>query len=263
MKIIGFNHFQLDSFDVEKTREFYEALGGKTIRVLEREGGWRGYHVQLAEGAVIEIQPPRLPELCGGHDGWDHLALNVNSCAGACDLITAKGGHVEKVPTPNKLGTEPILNAVTYGPQGEKIEVIQLLSEKEKKSAEFLGVSHIQLNSSDPARSREFYLKAFGGKVLFDIMSKDGSAVKGYMTELVPGSVIEIQPPRFEKTGKNSAWNTIAIETDDINTACAQIEAAGGRKEVGPMKGTMGDTKILNAVIIGPDEEHIELIQLV
>lgn len=122
--------------------------------------------------------------------------------------------------------------------------------------------NHVQLNSSDVERSRAFYEKAFDGKVIGEILNRDGS-LKGYMMELVPGCVLEIQPPRFPLTGKTSSWNTIAIETDDIDAACAKVEAAGGKREVGPMKGTMGDTAILNAVVIGPDDEHIELLRLI
>lgn len=125
------------------------------------------------------------------------------------------------------------------------------------------SVNHVQLNSTDVERSRTFYEKAFGGQVVTTIMEKDGSAVKGYMVELAAGSVLEIQPPRFPLTGKSSAWNTIAIETDDINAALAQIEAADGVREVGPMESDMGGTAILNAVVIGPGGEHIELIQLI
>lgn len=125
------------------------------------------------------------------------------------------------------------------------------------------SVNHVQLNSTDVERSRTFYEKAFGGQVVTTIMEKDGSAVKGYMVELAAGSVLEIQPPRFPLTGKSSAWNTIAIEADDINAALAQIEAAGGVREVGPMESDMGGTAILNAVVIGPGGEHIELIQLI
>ena len=125
------------------------------------------------------------------------------------------------------------------------------------------NVNHVQLNTDDVETSRAFYEKAFDAKVITKIMQKDGSGVKGYMVEIVPGSVIEIQPPRFPMTGKTSAWNTIAIETDDIEAACAKVEAAGGIREVGPMQSDMGGTAILNAVVIGPSGEHIELLQLI
>lgn len=261
MKIIGFNHFQLDSADVERTRRFYEALGGQVTQVMERGASWKGYHVRLAEGVTIEIQPPRIPEECGGADGWDHLALLTGDCAGLSGKIQAAGGRIEKPPTDNRLGDTPIRNAVTYGVDGEKIEVIEVLGQH--GGADVLGVSHMQLNSSDVERSRAFYEQAFGGRVKNPIMTKDGSAVKGYMVELAPGSVLEIQPPRFPLTGKKSAWNTIAIETDDMEGAIDRIVAAGGIREVGPLKGQMGTIAIRNAVMIGPDDEHIELIELI
>lgn len=265
MKIIGFNHFQLDSKDVEKTRAFYEALGGKTVQVMERDGDWKGYHVKIAKNTVIEIQPPRIPEECGGFDGWDHLAIRVNDVKKVCELILKAGGKIEKQPTPNKLGDIPIVNAVAYGIDGEKIEVIQELegNEKTEETAVIYGVSHMQLNSPDVEKSRRFYEEAFGGKVVAQIMEKEKpDKVKGYMVEIAEGSVLEIQPPRFGKSGKKSAWNTIAIETDDIEAACEKIIEAGGIREVGPMKGEMGTISIWNAVIIGPHDEHIELIQL-
>lgn len=263
MKLIGFNHFQLDSLDVERTRKFYEALGGEVTQIMEREGSWKGYHIRLTPTTTIEVQPPRLPELCGGWDGWDHVALEVDNCAQVCAAIEEAGGKVEKYPSPNMLGDRPILNAVVYGVDGEKIELIQLDPETDEKSVRINGTSHVQVNCSDVERTRDFYLKAFDGKVLNAISTKDGTAIKGYMVEIASGSVLEIQPPRFPLTGKTSAWNTIAIETDDINAAIAKIVSAGGIHEVGPFKGTMGTIAIYNAVMIGPENEHIELIELI
>lgn len=127
MKILGFDHFQLDSLDVERTRGFYELLGGHVTQTMERDGGWKGYHVQLAEGTVVEIQPPRIPEESGGSDGWDHLALEVDNCREACEVVEKAGGTIEKGPTNNILGATPIINAVVYGLDGEKIEIIQIL----------------------------------------------------------------------------------------------------------------------------------------
>ncbi len=125
------------------------------------------------------------------------------------------------------------------------------------------SVNHVQLNTNDVERSREFYEKAFDAKVISTIMTKDGSAVKGYMVEIAPGSVLEIQPPRFPLTGKTSSWNTIAIEVDDVEAAITKFEAAGGKREVGPMQSDMGGTLIWNAVVVGPNDEHIELMKLI
>ena len=124
-------------------------------------------------------------------------------------------------------------------------------------------VNHVQLNCTDVERSRAFYEKAFDGRVLCDIMTKDGSAKKGYLMQIAPGSVLELQPPRFPLTGKYSAWNTIAIETDDIESAIEQIAQAGGVRAIGPLEGAMGTVPIRNAVMIGPEQEHTAMLELV
>jgi len=268
MTILGFDHYQLDSFDIERTRSFYEALGGHVVQTMERDNGWKGYHIRLAEKTVIEVQPPRIVEECGGSNGWGHVALEVDSCATASRMVEKAGGRIEKLNADNIMGTAPIVNSVVYGPDGEKIELVQILEKypsKQSKSekAVIIGTSHVQLNSLDVEKSRAFYEAAFGGAVISPIMDKDGKTFKGYLFQIVPGSVLEIQPPRFGKSDKTSAWNTIAIETDDIHAACEKVKNAGGILDVGPKKNQMGTIEILNAVIIGPDDEHIELIQLI
>lgn len=126
MKIIGFNHCQLDSEDVERTRAFYEALGGKVTQTMVRNNGsWVGYQVEMAPGLVVEIQPPRLPREKGGFDGWGHLAFQVDSCEEACQAVVDAGGKMERGLMNNMMGTQAIINCVVLGTEGEKIELIQ------------------------------------------------------------------------------------------------------------------------------------------
>ncbi len=263
MNIIGFNHIQLDSENVERTRAYYEALGGTVTRTLSREGGWRGYHVRLGKNAVLEIQPPRIPEAGGGFDGWDHVALHVSDLDAACAAVSAAGGVVEKQPSPNQIGDQPIRNAVTLGPNGEKLELIELPEDEKRPdgSWEVLELHHVQLNCTDAERTRRFYEAAFGGAVEAVLKGRDG-AVKGYMLRLAPGAALELAPPRFPLTGHTSAWNTLAMETEDVPAAIAAFERAGGRLEVGPMESDMGGAMIENAVVIGPEGEHVELLRM-
>lgn len=261
MKNLGFNHFQLDSNDMEKTRAFYESLGGTVTQVMTREGDWKGYHIRLCDGVTVEVQPPRLPEMCGGWNGWDHVAIEVDCAEVVAERIEALGGRIEKRPSPNHLGDLPVFNSVVYGVDGEKIELIQI--DEVPGSDRIIRLSHVQLNSGDVEVSKKFYEDALGARELYPIYEKDGVTVKGHMMEIVPGSVLEIQPPRFPFNGKTSAWNTIALEFDDINEADKCIVAAGGIHEVGPFKGTMGTINIYNIVDIGPDGEHFELIQII
>ena len=263
MKIVGFNHFQLDSMDVDRTRAFYEALGGLLTQTMERKGGWKGYHVLLAPGCTIEIQPPRFADMCGGWNGWDHLALNVENCQAAVDALLAAGGTVEKMPTPNKIGDTQIINAVTRGLDNEKIEFIQTVGAEDNGGFKIFGVNHLKLNADDFEGVKDFYVKGVdGARVTATLYGKDGN-VNGYMVEIAPQTVIEICPPRFPCDGKNSAWNTIAVTIEEINSAIEGWKAVGGIHEVGPFTGSMGTIAIKNSVEIGPAGEHFEFIELI
>lgn len=261
--MIGFNHIQLDAADVERSRVYYEALGGSVIRTLTRLGGWRGYHIRLGKNAVLELQPPRQPDAGGGFDGWDHVALRVRDLDAACAAVSAAGGTVEKQPSPNRIGDQPVRNAVTLGPDGEKVELIELPEDENHPDGEWrvLELHHVQLNCTDVARARRFYEAAFSAGTEAALTGADG-AVKGYMLRLAPDVRLELAPPRFPLTGRGSAWNTLALETDDVPAAIAAAERAGGRREVGPMESDMGGARIENAVVIGPEGEHIELLRM-
>jgi catechol 2,3-dioxygenase-like lactoylglutathione lyase family enzyme len=296
----GFNYFLLDSKDAERTCRFYEALshlpalGGRVTEAMAPAGRRTEYYIELAERTVrppiIKIQTSRLPGMdYGGSEGWDHLALEVSDCALACREVEQAGGRIEKWPTDNIMGDVPIINAVVYGLNGEKLELVQVPGQQEEAgNQEFrlrlkiIGTSHMQLNTSDVEKSRAFYEAAFNGIMLSPVLNKDNKTIKGYLVQIAPGAVLEIQPPRFGKSGdvrceeNSSAWKAIAIETDDIEAACRQIEAAGGKCAAKPAINklpcppaysracsALGGVDILKAVVIGTENECIELIQII
>ncbi len=131
MRIKGFYHVAVDSLDTERSRAFYEALGGKVILSLPRtEDGGMNYHLEIAPGAVIEIQPPR-SGVPGEPAGWGHVALETDNCREACEIAEAAGGVVSKWPMDKVMvhtgGQIPFRNAIVFGPDGEKIELIEIL----------------------------------------------------------------------------------------------------------------------------------------
>ena len=260
MKVIGFNHFQLDSYDVERSRVFYEALGGKVTLKMERENGWVGYHVTLAPETVIEIQPPRLPRELGGTDGWNHLAIYVEGLDEICSIWEDIGGTIERAQMEKTLGPMSIKNAVVFGPEGEKIELIQIIDGEKTNTMKIVGNCHMQIDSSDLERTLSFYQSAFGGKVAFN-KRNEKNEISAYYFEIVPGTIVEIQKSKSGMTGKPSAWNTIAIETDNIDELIQSIVDAGGKLEAGPFDNKLGDRKMISAVVIGIDDEHIELLE--
>ena len=125
MNIIKFNHVAVDTMDTERSRAFYEALGGKTIISIPREDGGKNYHVEFAPGAVVEIQPPKSGKL-GEPAGWGHVAFQTDDIQEACRIAAANGGNVAHPPMDKMMGEIPITNAIVFGPDGEKIEFLQL-----------------------------------------------------------------------------------------------------------------------------------------
>lgn len=124
-----------------------------------------------------------------------------------------------------------------------------------------IGIHHVQINSSDVERSRSFYEKVMGGRIVCRIMEKDGSALKGYMIQIAEKCILEIQPPRFRETGTVSAWKALALETDDIYTIIKRTKENGGICETEPLQKQEDKLKYLYAVIKGPDNEQLELVQ--
>lgn len=122
--IKGFMYFRLGSLDPNRTCKFYQAIGGQAREITENENRNKEYHIKLSENGIIAVH--QVKEQPAGSDGWDHIALQVDDCARACKEIEAAGGQIEKYPTDNKLGRIPIYNAVAYGVDGEKIEIIQI-----------------------------------------------------------------------------------------------------------------------------------------
>ncbi|MDR1062020.1 MAG: VOC family protein [Clostridiales bacterium] len=128
MKIIGFHHIAVDSMDTERSRKFYQALGGRVLLAIPREddGGFN-YQIEIAPGYVIEIQPPR-SRAASSPAGWNHIAFQTDDCAEACKAVEAAGGIVSRGQSERRMmGTIPFCNAIVSGPDGERIELLQLL----------------------------------------------------------------------------------------------------------------------------------------
>ncbi|MCD8104942.1 MAG: VOC family protein [Lachnospiraceae bacterium] len=128
MRVMGFNHIAVDSMDTERSRAFYEALGGKVIVRIPQPDGTTNYHIQLAVGANIEIQPPKSGKTseCAG---WGHLAIQVDNCKEAYEVAIKAGATAPRPPMDviKTMGSQQIKNAIVFGPDGEKIEFLELV----------------------------------------------------------------------------------------------------------------------------------------
>jgi catechol 2,3-dioxygenase-like lactoylglutathione lyase family enzyme len=127
VNIIGFSHIQLNTSDVERSRVFYEnAFDGKVLYPIMTKDGEsvKGYFVNIAPGATIEIQPPRFPD-SGRRSAWDTISVETDDIRAACEKVEAAGGVCESAPAKVMIGTVPALSAIFIGLENERIELIE------------------------------------------------------------------------------------------------------------------------------------------
>ena len=120
---------------------------------------------------------------------------------------------------------------------------------------------HTMIRVGDLQRSIDFYTNVLGMKLLRQSDNepyKYSLAFLGYGDE-TEATVIELTYNwGVDSYDMGSAFGHLAIEVDDVYSACDQIRAAGGTvtREPGPVKG--GTTEI--AFVRDPDGYAIELI---
>jgi lactoylglutathione lyase len=125
-----------------------------------------------------------------------------------------------------------------------------------------MRIMHTMLRVGDLERSITFYTKVMGMTLIRTSDNKECSytlAFLGYDDE-TRSAVLELTYNwGVNEYDHGNAFGHIAIEVDDIYSACDKIKAEGGiiSREPGPVKG--GKTEI--AFVKDPDGYAIELIQ--
>lgn len=122
------------------------------------------------------------------------------------------------------------------------------------------GYHHIGLKVTDADRSVKFYTEALGGEVCFQFPMGD-SGKQIYMVDLGGNAVVEIIPNGTEDPEANARWAHICISAEDTRAAFDTAVKAGAKVQSEPKEGALGEKKICNAFIVGPDEEVIEFFQ--
>ncbi len=124
-----------------------------------------------------------------------------------------------------------------------------------------MRILHTMIRTGDLDRSIDFYTKVVGMKLLRRHEYPDGKftlAFLGYGDES-EHAVIELTYNwGVDRYDLGTGYGHIALEVDDVFTACAEIKQLGGTvvREAGPMN---GGTKII-AFVKDPDGYMIELI---
>ena len=124
-----------------------------------------------------------------------------------------------------------------------------------------MRILHTMIRTGDLDRSIDFYTKVLGMKLLRRHEYPDGKftlAFLGYGDES-EHAVIELTYNwGVDHYDLGTGYGHIALEVDDVYTACDEIKRLGGKmvREAGPMN---GGTKII-AFVRDPDGYMIELI---
>ncbi len=130
MRILGTHHVALTTRGFERLRAFYvETLGLPVV------GAFAGYHIVfLAAGSttieLIEEEEPGAGSPHGPHDGWNHLALEVEDVDAAYAELAARGVPFTVLPEDFPPEAPALRIAFLRDPDGNLVELVQPLSER-------------------------------------------------------------------------------------------------------------------------------------
>jgi catechol 2,3-dioxygenase-like lactoylglutathione lyase family enzyme len=121
MNITGFHHVGLYVKDSERSRLFYEKLGGTVIHnFLSKSTGKNVYLVDLG-GAVLEIIPKGTGER-ETNPHWVHVTFRTEDPALEYRMAIDAGAASIQEPKEITLGSMKAFNSFVTGPDGEVIE---------------------------------------------------------------------------------------------------------------------------------------------
>ncbi|MBQ9086255.1 MAG: VOC family protein [Clostridia bacterium] len=121
---LGFHHIGLKYADLEKSLQFYRAIG---LREVVRWGdvGNEIVMLEMDDGGRIELLPHGGNEF-SPNGKWLHFAISVDDVDGAYETALAAGAVSSRAPKTVPLDSKPdkisIRVAFVKGPDGEEVE---------------------------------------------------------------------------------------------------------------------------------------------
>ena len=126
---------------------------------------------------------------------------------------------------------------------------------------QFSGYHHVGLFAKDAEKSLNFYTKGLGGKETLNFpMGDSGKTI--HLVDLGGNAVIEIIPRGTGEEEANAHWAHLAVRTDDAKAAYETAVKAGAVSRSEPSEASLGNMKVRNAFVYGPDREVIEFFQI-
>jgi catechol 2,3-dioxygenase-like lactoylglutathione lyase family enzyme len=125
-------------------------------------------------------------------------------------------------------------------------------------------INHIHIRAADPRKTADWWVAAFG----FKILSEETRVFGDHFIRCSTGDggmLVSISSPRTgEALGPGNAsarygLEHFAIETDDIEAEIARLQKLGATLQEGPLKTPAG---VLFAFIAVPDDVRVELLQI-
>ena len=125
-------------------------------------------------------------------------------------------------------------------------------------------INHIHIKSPDPRKAAEWWVEAFGFKILSDETRPFGDRFVRCQAD--GGMLLSVSNARTGETlapaGSDGArWGLehFAIESDDIEADIARLQKLGAKHQEGPLKAPNG---VRFAFLGAPDNVRIELVEL-
>ncbi|MCS7201385.1 MAG: VOC family protein [Dictyoglomus sp.] len=133
--IKGIGHIALEVSDLEKSLNFYEkVLGFKKLFNLEKDGKLILVYLKIAEDQYLELFPKK-EIVQKENQNFMHICLITDNIFETVEKIKSKGWHIDIEPS---LGIDGNYQAWIRDPDGNKIEIMQMLPDSLQKRSENL-----------------------------------------------------------------------------------------------------------------------------
>ncbi len=131
--ITDIGHAAFKAHDLDQSLAFYAKLGiGEAFRLNNPDGSLMLVYLHVAGDRFVEVFPGGAPPDPGHPGSFMHLCLLVDDIHATVEQLRADGVTIDREP---KRGLDHNMQAWITDPDGNKIELMQLVEESPQRSA--------------------------------------------------------------------------------------------------------------------------------